>query len=702
MSDIPLTITLELGDLDKNSGEYPLRLLLAGKKASKELAIASIPKDKLHRTKLGLGFDPITKFLEESDPSDDFQEIGEYLYGLLHQGDIARKWDDFKAANKRLRVQLDIKPKDLAAFPWELVSDGLDKLTINPKYTLVRKYQPPQPVEEIDSESWPIRVLIVIGAKDDDAAVQPWPEIRRIESELHKKDRQEAENRLVHRVIDIQVLRRPSLRQLEIEYTKFKPHVFHFIGHGEPAANDKAHLVINWLNTVSGKFEPIKWRSDHIYVNFQGWGPLPRFVLINACRSDAQNQTAEDVRKQAWTIGDVFRRLGVPAVLTMQADINGEAAGVFAGTLYKSLAELDPLDTALAHARRAIANVASLRHREWAIPVLTLAIPPEDVLRFKPKVPDSRLLEIKDCTIFKKIDFFSDRIDERRALIGGFYPIPPQTPDKDLIIVKGKEEAGKSWLVTWCMEACALLNHDIRYVEVGGEVTRSWLDVLLQIRDGDDSKNDSLLIHKPLNEQAFHQFNWELEYRFKGQEPPSVWDRTIVPPRKINIADPNARWTPKFAQDTFDSFQKALIQAAEINNPLIIVLDHFTKNAGITESEMINFLIPQLIEPSAKHKFREVVSAKESRSVKFILVLSDTEFQKFKIGDLVSSYYEIPLVLFNPDNAEDIMLEFMRYRWSNWPEEEQKDLVRNLLKLVRALQPEWTPKGLVSLMGGTQ
>lgn len=657
MKEIPPTITLEIGVPDENSGEYPLRLLFHGEQGLEEKASAKIAGARLERANLDP--DPVRTILETDDDSSDFEKIGETFYELLHQGDVGAAWDDYKAKHPRLRVQLEIKPPQVASLPWELLCADLIRFAVDPEQTFIRTYKPARAPETMKPGAWPIRVLIVVGASDEDQAVLPLEEIRWIESQIYKYDRQDPENHLVHRVIDIEILKRPSLDQLkEVYKSGFKPHVFHFIGHGGINANGKAYLVINYYNPQTKQTEPINWTVDDILNDIRDWKWTPRFVFINSCRSESKNQDYEENKKQAWSIGDIFRKLGVPAVLTMQADINGKVAGVFAGSLYKSLAELDPLDTALAHARSSAKTAAGgFDKREWALPVLTVAVAPEEILPLKPKA--ERIDEIKECTAFKEIEVFSDRREERRRLIRGFYPLPPAIENRDLIIVKGGKETGKSWLAKWCMEACALLNHDIRYVEVGGQESKTWLDILFQIRFGNEGQRSSLLIHNRLDDAAFERFHWETESRFKGHKPPAVWDGTVVPHRQLKVADPDAKWTPDFIEETFKSFRTCITQAAKVNNPLIIVMDHFTKNGGVTESEMFTYLVPLLIDFAAKKKLRANISANEARVVKFILVLTEREYEDFKIEELIGSGYDIALTYIDPKHYEDAAKEYL-------------------------------------------
>lgn len=682
MSQIPPTITLEIGLPDQNAGEYPLRLLFHGERGLEEKASARIAQAALERGNLDP--DPVKTILETDDNSADFEKIGENFFELLHQGDVGIAWDTYRADHRRLRTLLNIKPPMVASLPWELICSNLDRFAVDPEQTLIRTYTPARAPEKMKPDSWPIRVLIVVGAKDDDKDVLPLEEIRWIESQIYKYDRQDPENHLVHRVIDIEILKRPSLNQLQEFYkTGFKPHVFHFIGHGGINSSNKAYLVINHLNPETKQYEPIHWTVDDIVNDIRNWKWTPRFVFINSCRSESGNQDYEENKKQAWSIGDIFRRLGVPAVLTMQADINGRVAGVFAGSLYKSLAELDPLDTALAHARSSAKTAAGgFDRREWALPVLTVAVPPEEILPLKPKA--ERINEIKECTAFKEIEVFSDRREERRRLIRGFYPLPPEIENRDLIVVRGGKETGKSWLAKWCMEACALLNHDIRYVEVGGEDSKTWLDILFQIRFGNEGQRSSLLIHNRLDDAAFQRFHWEIESRFKGHKPPTVWDGTIVPPRQFKVADPAAKWTPDFIEETFKSFLTSLIQSAKINNPLIIVMDHFTKNGGVIEGEMVKYLIPNLIAFAARKELRDKISDREVRAVKFILVLTEEEYEDFKINELIGNDYDIKLGNIEPNHYEDVAKEYL-YRMRDSKKINISDVdFQLMLELIRA------------------
>jgi len=371
-ADIP-TITLEIGKLEND--KYPLRLLEKTAAGYKEKAAAEIDASEFDRSLWD--FDPIEKFLEEPDESADFQIIGEKLYALISKDRVGAEWKLLKAAqNNRFRVQLDIKAEEVSEFPWELAyrNDDADWLAVDGYHTFFRRFESSAGIPGAAENPSILRLLIVVGAEKDDTDILPLAEVRKIQLVVHSQNRTAPENKLFHRIIDIDVLWQPNLNQITDKLKEFKPHIFHFIGHGG-IDGDKAFLQ---LDTAGGG--SIEWTHDAIRSDFRAAGVvLPRFVFINACRS--QNNAAgeselseSELKRQAWSIGNIFRRLGVPAVLTMQADIGGEIAGEFSAAFYEALARLEPLDAALAAARgKMMRYKGTSSERDWAIPVLTLA-----------------------------------------------------------------------------------------------------------------------------------------------------------------------------------------------------------------------------------------------------------------------------------------------------------------------------------------
>jgi hypothetical protein len=631
--------------------------------------------------------DPLSTMLNNTGISPDFQKIGKKLYDNIHRGDVAAEWDNFKANNQKFRIYFDVEPPEIAALPWELINDGARRLAVKPNQTFIRRYKPNGPIAVLPPESptLPLRILIVVGAEMNDLSVLAPEEIRQIKYDIRNN------LNFVHRIIDLEVLVRPTLEGLKKVYIAFKPDIFHFIGHGglDPAGNGM--LVLNSLNDNDGSSTITMWSSDTILLNFENWEWLPRFVFINACRSNFA-LSAKEMIDQAWSVGKTFRELNIPAVLTMQADIKGTVAGIFSGALYKSLAELNTLDKAVVSARETVISrvEGEVNTRDWATPVITFAVSPDEVFSIQPPVPPNVLQNIIQCPEFKEIDFFSARVSERRELIQSFYPLPPASPDRNLIIIKGKKKTGKSWLAKFCLQVCALLDHEVRYVEVGGINTKTCLDILLHITCGDPKNAASSLIYQPLEKSAFEDFYWSLKHRLMQKEPSERGNNTVKVENINGIYHLDnepvglpAQASPTLFEETFSSFLEALKQSAGQQRPLIIALDNF---AGIREQEITDYLIPMLIKPVVNGNLINKAAGETSSRVKFIMVVDNDEFNKFHLDAIFGNILNVVLEPFNQNNFYSFFEEFLYYALPDSPSADFQKLIEGIKPAFKAKQ----------------
>jgi hypothetical protein len=74
--------------------------------------------------------------------------------------------------------------------------------------------------------------------------------------------------RRVRGLVDLEVLPRPSHTKLRDTYNNYRPHIFHFIGHGGLDAQG-AYLE---LDPAAGA-GPVAWRSPIIKPMLAGWTP---------------------------------------------------------------------------------------------------------------------------------------------------------------------------------------------------------------------------------------------------------------------------------------------------------------------------------------------------------------------------------------------------------------------------------------------
>ena len=152
---------------------------------------------------------------------------------------------------------------------------------------------------------------------NNDPAVQAEEEINSIEEALLKFDTP----------IELEILRLPTEQELVDNMKRYKPHIFHFIGHGRKGAGVN-NPVLAFEAGVSGP--AWEWNEDMISVDLRDW--KPRFAFVNACRT-----STEEAATHSWGITEAFIKAGVPAVIGMQADVLGAAAAKFPGEIYEAL-----------------------------------------------------------------------------------------------------------------------------------------------------------------------------------------------------------------------------------------------------------------------------------------------------------------------------------------------------------------------------
>lgn len=700
MNDI-ISITLRLG---KRQGEsYPLVLswMENGVEQSVEDNISGDLRVRLFNDDVHTYRDT---FVEAEGEKSKLSTIGQHLFALLHESKPGLKLDELKESKgegNSLRILLDIKEEELALLPWELMYDGVFRPFQDTEDTIIRVHNYNKDAVGLKAEpiNWPIRILVVAGVVDKEIGIAK--EIENIEDAIRK----------VRWLVDLEVIDQPpTINDLEkVCKETFRPHVFHYIGHG--GVDEHGYLM---LRKPGGGNESDTWTAGQIHSSLKSWEWVPRFAFINACRSADKNSTVQH-QKNTWAVGDAFRALGVPAVLTMQANVEGNLAGQFAGMLYERLAMGASIDRAIAAARiRMRDNTTALNKdnsRAWATPTLTLSIPPERVLSLKSKSNGQREQDINGCTLFQDVSVFANRRHDRRHFIHALYPIPPQQPDKELIFVRGETQMGKTWMTLWGLESYARQGHDVRYVEVASLKSPKWLDVLMQIQKG-DPKKDAVgklpLIYRPLDPKAFNQFNHELPYRLRNEMPEPWKERDVPPPEDLNT-DELDNLPETTVKEIFKSFCKALVAAAEPNNPLIIVLDKFISGEqNVTEPHMNKFLLPYLFEEAAERNLKSR-DGDITRSVKLVLVLNDQELKfytnndpKAKLNLLRRSSYEVHLEGIPDVDFGKVAMEFFR-NLKAAPDCVQGDYIKNLTEIhaqmaIESMRPfiekKWPPFAL--------
>jgi hypothetical protein len=580
-----------------------------------------------------------------------FEQIGEYLHLLLDKSGIGPTWRELRRRHPReqppgsegIRTIFEVRPAELRAVPWETLRDGTWRLFVdaaNPGALGTIDFAAPAPPPE-----WPVRVLVVVGCAPDDQDIDWKAELRGVETAL----------RDLRHAVDYEILRQPSLPALRAEYAAFRPHVFHFIGHGvKDVATGRPALEL-WDDAV--KVAQL-WRADDIRAVLSV--AAPRFAFLNACRSSAEEVVG-------WDLARAFLDAGAVAVLGMRGDVRDTAAAAIAKRVYGDLSLGRPLDLALADARVDVSVTAGVE-QHWTLPRLVLTVPPERVLSLGLGHDEEGRRQIVEAADFSDLFDFVDRRLERRSLRQKVEP----TSARNLIIVVGDEKIGKTALVRWCLQGAALRGRRVRYVDLDVDSPHGFLSILHRIRgEGDD---DSSPIRKPLPEAAFQRFLFDLDHFLQGREPPAS-PPPLAGPVYIDPRRPLQPGAENVIPRIFRSFSTALEQAAK-DEPLLLVIDHLKR---AYPEDFKKYVKPQLLKPIMDGRVR---------NVRVVLAAGRRDYDDLELGSLVpggaAAEQVIRVPAFKPQEFVELACEFCRYHAFDDSEEV-------IAALAKKVQAEWGP-----------
>lgn len=282
--------------------------------------------------------------------ADTVQAFGGRLFEAVFSGDIEHLFrsslDTVSRTGKGLRIRLRLpENSELQLRPWEFLFDTESRefLAVREHTPIVRYLPVAHPLQQIAVEG-PLRVLVALSSPTDYPRLdieREWdillgaldPSIRSGQLELRR------------------LSGRCTFDNLRDALRHFHADIFHFVGHGVPGALVLEQEAGRGLETEATQLRPVF-----------PIGALPRLIVLNAC----SGALIQDMPFSGLAQG--FLRMGVPAVVAMQASITDDAAMILTRYFYRDLVEIGAVDTSLTEARlRMQGNGHPI---EWGTPVL--------------------------------------------------------------------------------------------------------------------------------------------------------------------------------------------------------------------------------------------------------------------------------------------------------------------------------------------
>ena len=596
----------------------------------------------------------LAHFVDPDQDETKLGQLGQALHAFLLGGSAgqARAASLARAGIAGLRTWLQVSPS-LAPVPWELMSGRDQGFTFGAyKQPWVRWMDQPASSPG-EADELPRRILLVVAEKPGEDALGAIEEMEAIE-DIAWAHRQNFDLKVLGHVSDPDAVCK-ALHE-------FRPHVLHIIAHG---GMEGGQLVISF----PGKEGQSKtWSAMEVVNRFQGDLPVPLLVVLNVCQSSATQVAAQAGRDGVWSVAGAFLAGGVTELVSMQGDVLGRAAALFARAFYGALATGKTVDQATALGRVAMLSNQDDRLRQCSLPVAVASAPLRDYLP-RPARPLSALERLETTELFSKVSaFFVNRDAERRQILDfvskGRDDRPPRCP---LVVLRGPSKIGKHFLATMVAESLAARGSQVRRVAVRRRLTglglndTSWCGLLTELRCGSllTGAQTADWLEAPLPAECFGRYDFDVENLCRNplESPPLADDtaRATVDARELPWPQP-AAMSEQFITSVFKSFRRALKLAAERERH-VLIFDEMTDHRSSPGSPGSVVPVPAWWSAFADGLFAPVARG-ELPNVTIFLLMHDDEFKAFGPHRMGPGAKDYPLSL--PTASEHELRRLLR------------------------------------------
>jgi hypothetical protein len=317
--------------------------------------------------------------LHESRLHPDFHaQVGRTFYQALFAGEIGDELRQAQRSGQPILCELAFDPEDvlLAQFPWELIHDGAHFGATRKKgIAITRSIAFATPPPELQLAP-PLRVLLISPRPQGEEALLD--QATAVQTGL---DRLETAGQVTRHTLSP-----PTWEALEECLYRQTFDIIHFDGHGSFARRCPACGVAHYPSQQSC----VQCAADMSQATPQGYlhfedahGELDR-VNVTEMQTVLAHSEAQLLFLSACGSGvthgvSVFNgvapaliRIGIPAVVAMQASPPDGSSGRFVQRFYDSLAQGMKIEAAVGNGRRAIFRPQSGEPVSWFMPVLYL------------------------------------------------------------------------------------------------------------------------------------------------------------------------------------------------------------------------------------------------------------------------------------------------------------------------------------------
>lgn len=304
--------------------------------------------------------DLIGRFERRELAAGEVENVGRKLFdALLGQdvwGDISRRAREDREGGVEIALSWPSDQLALHRLSWEAMHDGKHFLGNYRDFAvaITRIVSDAEDVECRGQVSAPARVLFAIGAPIDDPSIRRGAELVGLLRGMERK----------RSSIDSMILDGATLASLADTCARFKPHIIHFVGHGE-LDGERGKLQL----TPEEAGEAGWVDGEKLLRAITAGGSRPEIVLLTGCETAAAGEHMDSLAAE-------LVKGGVPVSIGMAGRISDPVCRLFTRRFGMSLGDGQRLVEAMTHGRS-----AGLQRQEgsaaddpaWALPSIYLA-----------------------------------------------------------------------------------------------------------------------------------------------------------------------------------------------------------------------------------------------------------------------------------------------------------------------------------------